>query len=67
VQLLGETLSPLTSTSRTSSNAGSHGAIPIILVPNAPTAVLTLFNAVDFLEHGKYVPLKDARLQPDKL
>jgi hypothetical protein len=57
VQLLGEVLFSLSSTFRTSSNAGSHGAIPIILVPNAPTAVLTLFNAVEFLEHGKYVPL----------
>eukprot|EP01134_Creolimax_fragrantissima_P000170 CFRG0170T1 len=36
-------------------------SIPIIIVPSAPTAVLSIFNAGDFLENGRFVPSADRK------
>lgn len=40
--------------------AGFRGT-PIIVVPAAVTATLNMYNAVDFLQHGRYVTPADAR------
>eukprot|EP00941_MAST-03F_sp_MAST-3F-sp1_P001988 g1988.t1 len=37
------------------------GGHPIIVVPATLSAMLTLFNATDFLQHAKYVPSKDKK------
>lgn len=35
--------------------------IPIIIIPAAPTATLTMYNVRDFLEKGKFIPSVEAK------
>ena len=46
-------------------NVGSAGGkgTPIIIVPNAHSSLLTLYNAKAFLEEGIYIPSQEARMK----
>lgn len=39
----------------------SHRVLPVIIVPNAPSSLISIYNIKDFLEHGTWVPPVEAK------